>query len=69
MSVLKAGLTTVLTNTPFPHTDHQEIIMKVPNGFPGFTLLLVSSRHSSKKQPARTAMELGFDPQQKDVCL
>lgn len=68
MSKLQAG-STPLTNTPFQHADHQEIIMKVPNGFPGFTFLLVHSKHPSKKEPAQMAMELGFDSQQRDICF
>ena len=33
------------------------------------SLLLVHSKHPSKKEPAQMAMELGFDSQQRDICF
>lgn len=69
MSKLQAD-STPLTNTPFQHADHQEIIMKVPNGFPGFTFAC-SLQAPIQKEPAQMAIELGFDSQQRDTvfCL
>lgn len=61
MTKLEAG-SIVLTTTPFPHADNQEIIMKVPNGFPESTLLLVNFRHSSRKEPILKAPVLGLTP-------